>query len=65
MTLQFAAATACIIVALALMWLALPGKHLNAWLLRNPVAEASFPVFVLASFVVGLILGCNVIVAII
>jgi hypothetical protein len=55
MALELTAATACIIVAIALISWALPGKRLNAWLLRNPVAEASFPIFVLANFVVGLL----------
>lgn len=60
-TLELAVAIACISFAMALMWLALPGNLLNAWLLRKPVAEASFPILVLASFVVGLILFCNLV----
>jgi hypothetical protein len=61
MTLEFITSIVCIIVAIALMWLALPGKRLNAWLLRKPVAEASYPILALVSFVVGLLLCFNAI----
>jgi hypothetical protein len=44
---EFAVALASVAAAIALFWIALPGRPLNAWLVKHPSAEAFFLPFLL------------------
>ena len=52
-TLELIIGVVFLLITMVGFWTALPGKPLNGWLLKHGVAEAMFPLLVMATLLIS------------